>query len=205
MNRIENTWGLFDEFHTALKEMSQEEWIIFRSKSYRFEEFLGQWYDKISNSTNKSTITVKLLKEIEQHKNILPVLKYVRGEIFSDQHWNEMYGILNMPRKGISELKFQDFLNVKQRLVDHAEELQELNNRAAGEVVIRQALGELDVWEIDAKFSFVEHQARFDHDRKFKKVQAKNSRNQINQFHEIFFDQIPFFAISKMAKNQFLN
>ena len=110
--------------------MSQEEWIIFRSKSYRFEEFLGQWYDKISNSTNKSTITVKLLKEIEQHKNILPVLKYVRGEIFSDQHWNEMYGILNMPRKGISELKFQDFLNVKQRLVDHAEELQELNNRA---------------------------------------------------------------------------
>ena len=32
---------------------------------------------------------------------------------------------------------------------------------AAGEVVIRQALGELDVWEIDAKFSFVEHQARF--------------------------------------------
>ena len=114
----------------ALKEMSQEEWIIFRSKSYRFEEFLGQWYDKISNSTNKSTITVKLLKEIEQHKNILPVLKYVRGEIFSDQHWNEMYGILNMPRKGISELKFQDFLNVKQRLVDHAEELQELNNRA---------------------------------------------------------------------------
>ena len=33
----------------------------------------------------------------------------------------------------------------------------------------------------------------------------KNSWNQINQFHEIIFDQIPFFAISKMAKNQFLN
>ena len=31
--------------------------------------------------------------------------------------------------------------------------------RAAGEVVIRQALGELDVWEIDSKFTFVEHQA----------------------------------------------
>ena len=27
----------------------------------------------------------------------------------------------------------------------------------------------------------------------------------INQFHEIFFGQIPFFAISKMAKNQFLS
>ena len=31
------------------------------------------------------------------------------------------------------------------------------------------------------------------------------SWNQINQFHEKIFDQNPFFAISKMAKNQFLN
>ena len=39
-----------------------------------------------------------------------------------------------------------------------------------------------------------------------KKVHAKkNLRNQINQFHEYFFGQIPFFAISKVAKNQFLN
>ena len=33
----------------------------------------------------------------------------------------------------------------------------------------------------------------------------KNSWNHINQFHEEFFGQISFFAISKMAKNQFLN
>ena len=38
-----------------------------------------------------------------------------------------------------------------------------------------------------------------------KKVQAKKTCEKKNQFHEIFFDQIPFFAISKMAKNQFLN
>ena len=39
-----------------------------------------------------------------------------------------------------------------------------------------------------------------------KSRQKKNSWNQINQFHKKkFLDQIPFFAISKMAKNQFLN
>jgi dynein heavy chain 2 len=157
--KIEDTWGLFDEFNTSLKDMSKEEWIIFRSKSFRFEEFLGQWYDKLHNSPNKSSITVKLLQEIEQYKGVLPVLKYVRGEIFSDQHWNEMYGMLGMPRKNLTELKFEDFLNVRQKLVATAQELQELNNRAAGEVVIRQALSELDVWEVDAKFTFTEHQA----------------------------------------------
>ena len=38
-------------------------------------------------------------------------------------------------------------------------DLQELNNRAAGEVVIREALAELDIWEVEAKFSFTEHVA----------------------------------------------
>ena len=36
--------------------------------------------------------------------------------------------------------------------------------------------------------------------RKFKKVQVKKSISR-----KIFFEQIPFFATSKMAKNQFLN
>ena len=61
------------------------------------------------------------MQEIEQYKSILPVLKYVRGEIFSDQHWNEMFGLLCMPRKGISELKFKDFLDVKHKLIEHSQ------------------------------------------------------------------------------------
>ena len=41
--------------------------------------------------------------------------------------------------------------------------------------------------------------------RKFKKVQTKKTReNKIINFTTKCFDQIPFFAISKMAKNQFL-
>ena len=38
-----------------------------------------------------------------------------------------------------------------------------------------------------------------------KKPRQKNSCNQINQFHEIFFDQIAFFPFQKWPKNQFLN
>ena len=38
--KYEEMWGLFEEFNSSLRDMSKEEWIIFRSKSYRFEEFL---------------------------------------------------------------------------------------------------------------------------------------------------------------------
>ena len=39
--------------------------------------------------------------------------------------------------------------------------------------------------------------------RKFKKIQAKKTRESISRI--LFFDQIPFFAISKMVKNHFSN
>ena len=55
-----------------------------RSKSYRFEEFLTNWNDKL-RSSKQTNITVRLIHEIERNKVILPVLKYVRGDIFSEQ------------------------------------------------------------------------------------------------------------------------
>ena len=116
--------------------------------------------------------------------------------------------------------------------MDHAEDLQELNNRAgmclhhfhgkfffvyiylssflftfaAGEVVIRQALGELDVWEIDAKFSFIEHQASTGEQvpliKDWKDVLNKVGDNQVLlqsikglhlfRFHDIFIFKIYF-------------
>ena len=115
LSRTQEMWGLFEKFNTSLREMAQEEWIIFRSKSYRFEEFLGQWYDQLQENSKEgkaTTVTVRLLHEIERYKVVLPVLKYVRGEIFSDQHWTEMYGILGMPKKTVDKLVFNDFLQV---------------------------------------------------------------------------------------------
>jgi dynein heavy chain 2 len=32
-----------------------------------------------------------------------------------------------------------------------------MNARASSEIVIRQALGELDIWEVEAKFLLTEH------------------------------------------------
>ena len=41
--------------------------------------------------------------------------------------------------------------------------------------------------------------------QKIEKSPGQKMCNQINQFHEKFFGQIPFFSISKLSKNQFLN
>lgn len=43
LKQHEQVWGLFDEFNSSMEEFSKEEWIVFRSKTYRFEEFLANW------------------------------------------------------------------------------------------------------------------------------------------------------------------
>lgn len=42
-------------------------------------------------------------------------------------------------------------------MINQNDVLKEMNAKAAGEVVIRQALGELDVWEVDARLTLIPH------------------------------------------------
>lgn len=67
---LEDTSGvfsLFDEFHRGLQDMSQQEWITFRSKYYQLEEYLAQWYEKLK-AQEQSPISNKLKKEIDKFK-----------------------------------------------------------------------------------------------------------------------------------------
>ncbi|XP_034239710.1 cytoplasmic dynein 2 heavy chain 1 [Thrips palmi] len=153
----ENMWSLFDEFNTGIQNMSKEEWIIFRSKSYRFEEFLNLWDARLKSSPDKTSLTVRLLQDVEKYKAILPLLKLVRGDMFSDKHWIEMLGLLGIPSKPVESLVFGDFLSAKENILAQAQALQDLNNRASSEIVIRQALTELDIWEVEARFQLVSH------------------------------------------------
>jgi hypothetical protein len=48
--------------------MAKEEWIIFRSKSYKFQEFLQHWQEKLKSGVETTSLTVRLLQEVEKCK-----------------------------------------------------------------------------------------------------------------------------------------
>nr|CAD7453926.1 unnamed protein product [Timema tahoe] len=52
----------------GLQSMSQEEWIIFRSKTYKFEEFLSEWQERLKNSSETTLLTVRLLQDLDRYK-----------------------------------------------------------------------------------------------------------------------------------------
>uniref|UniRef100_A0A8D8QIW2 Cytoplasmic dynein 2 heavy chain 1 n=2 Tax=Cacopsylla melanoneura TaxID=428564 RepID=A0A8D8QIW2_9HEMI len=157
LKNYEDNWSLFGDFIASLEDLGREEWIVIRGRSVqKLEDFLAEWKTKLSERQT-SPLTVKLNQEIEKYRNIIPCLKYVRGETFSDKHWLEFYSIVETPYKPIELILFKDILSVKSKILDHITEIQDLNTRASSEIVIRQALTELDVWEVEARFELVEH------------------------------------------------
>ncbi|RXG65514.1 Cytoplasmic dynein 2 heavy chain 1, partial [Armadillidium vulgare] len=103
---------------------------------------------KLQNNGESTPVTVRLLQELQKYKTIIPVLKFVRGDMFSEKHWIEMYNLIGIPSSvPVESLTFGHFIQVKDQILEKSEELKDLNFRASGEVVIRQALAELDTWE----------------------------------------------------------
>ena len=41
ITRIKNVWGIYEEFQDDLAVLGKEDWVTFRSKTYRFDEFLS--------------------------------------------------------------------------------------------------------------------------------------------------------------------
>lgn len=102
-------------------------------------------------------MSTRLLQELQKYERVVPVLKYVRGEDFTDKHWMEVFALLGMSVKPVDVLTLEDFLVAAERLAESGKELQAICKRAASEVVVRQALVELDQWEVLARFTLLSH------------------------------------------------
>ncbi|MGH0159576.1 UNVERIFIED_CONTAM: hypothetical protein FKN15_075087 [Acipenser sinensis] len=153
------TWSLYEEFQEGFLEMTKEDWITFRSKTYLFEEFLFMWHERLRKQEEHTTMTVKLQDEIDKYKMVVPVLKYVRGEHLSQDHWLDLFRILGLPRgTTLEKLVFGDLLRVADTIVAKATELKDLNIRAQAEVTIREALRELDLWGVGAVFTLTDYE-----------------------------------------------
>ncbi|KAM4743047.1 cytoplasmic dynein 2 heavy chain 1 isoform 3-T4 [Anableps anableps] len=158
MDEHSQMWGLYEEWQQGFTEKAQEDWITFRSKTYVFEEFLFMWQDQLRKLEKPTAMSVKLQGEVDKYKNMVPVLKYVRGEHLSQDHWLDMFRLLGLPRgTTLERLTFNDLLGVANTIIEKALELKDLNSRAQAEVSIREALRELDLWGAAAIFTLTEY------------------------------------------------
>ncbi|XP_030632529.1 cytoplasmic dynein 2 heavy chain 1 [Chanos chanos] len=158
MAETSHMWALYEEFQHGLQDTASQDWISFRGKTHVFEEFLFAWHDRLRKIKEHTTMSVKLQKEVDKYKSLVPVLKYVRGEHLSQDHWCDVFRLLGLPRgTTLERLLFRDLLNVTHTIIDKAMELKDLNSRAQAEVSIREALRELELWGAGASFSLTDY------------------------------------------------
>jgi dynein heavy chain 2 len=166
ISQIKNVWGIYEEYQQELNELTKEDWVTFRSKTYRFDEFLSNWQEKLkqlttttsSKKSSASSTTIRIQQEIDNYRLITPLFKWVRGEALSPDHWLELFRILKMPRGTMIErLTFGDILKARQEIANNAEQLKDLNTRAQAEHTIREALRELENWGAGAQFSLTDY------------------------------------------------
>jgi dynein heavy chain 2 len=56
-------------------------------------------------------VSIKIRADIERFQQVIPALKYVRGDVMSPDHWTELFKILEFPKGMILEkLLFGDIL-----------------------------------------------------------------------------------------------
>ena len=95
-----------------------------RAHTYKFDEFLSQWVDKIRSTSESSAVVVRLQQEVDRMEAALPLLKYVGGEILSLDHWQELFRMLELPRDTTMEqLTFGEVLGASDLIVQRAQDL----------------------------------------------------------------------------------
>uniref|UniRef100_A0A183BTS1 Cytoplasmic dynein 2 heavy chain 1 n=1 Tax=Globodera pallida TaxID=36090 RepID=A0A183BTS1_GLOPA len=152
LEQYESNYLLYEDFSNELQPLAEQEWVLFRSKTYLFDEFLQKWLEKLKE-TSGSNVAVRLRKDIEQMREFSNSLKFCRGEVFSADHWLEMFRLLKLPRgTSLERLTFGELLNCQQAVLNN-----ELNARAHGEVSIREAIQELEMWAAQAEFALADY------------------------------------------------
>ena len=86
----------------------------------------------LQRDIDKYQVLYELYHETERamsfvHQAMLPLLKYVKGEVLSTEHWHEMFHMLGFPKgTKLENLSFGDILSHAEDIVSNADKLKEL-------------------------------------------------------------------------------
>ena len=83
---------------------------------------LSKSQDELDNICNTKPCILQEKNDFIQ--NLVPVLKYVRGENLSADHWVELFRMVGMPKgTTLEKLVFADILNAGDAIIAHRDEI----------------------------------------------------------------------------------
>ena len=159
------SWDMLQAYMDEIQAVSETDWISFRNNMGALQDIAGNWMEKVkaTYAAGKHDLVTKRLKEeLEKLKSALPCLKFCNGSDFKEEHWVELLqGKLLLPKSvRLENLKVGDFLSALEKLAEPSllQFVKQLQARAQGEVLIREALDEMQAWTVTAELKLLEHE-----------------------------------------------
>jgi dynein heavy chain 2, cytosolic len=114
-----------------LEIFEKEEWLLFRTKLFNFQDFTTEWTEKLQKSTSRDPITSYIRQQLDRFKVIYPTLKICIGEPFEQDHWRDLFHMLDVPKDiRLEKLLFSHLLDAEDLLIKKGNEIKELQARA---------------------------------------------------------------------------
>ncbi|KPI89860.1 putative dynein heavy chain [Leptomonas seymouri] len=172
-------WSLYDTYEEQLEKLRSEDWLTFRTQCFQFDDFCKEWRTtltaKLSRSKSAAAMDEKhkqplpkagsqaaadnpiasyIMNIIQDWAEVTPLLRFVRGEGWMTEHWNEMFRLMDIPKGTTStSLTFGMIIDRYQNLLAKEDELKQLHARAEGEIQLREALQDMRTWALEAHFT----------------------------------------------------
>ena len=158
LKRSETMWSICEEYVEGLSSLKKEDWVSFRSKAFQFDEFISKWTERIRSQPIDAMVN-HILKDLDKYRNHATNIKFLRGDNWTGEHWGELFRLVSIP-KGVtlSDLTFGHFLEAYEAVASKINEIKELNSRANGEIAIREAIQELEIWAANSTFTLTDYQ-----------------------------------------------
>ncbi|KAA6386939.1 MAG: putative Cytoplasmic dynein 2 heavy chain 1, partial [Streblomastix strix] len=101
------------------------------------------------NISPKQTIRSFLVSQLDKLSELPQSLKLVRGDDYTDEHWRELFRIIQMPQSVIEQLQKEKIQKIQQ--------LRALQRKAQGEVDIRKGMEEIRIWGTYTQLTLSDH------------------------------------------------
>lgn len=146
-------WDIYEKFVLELNTVTSEEWIVYRRRPYAFNDFLTKWQNDVHLS-QASVATAKIRQQIDLFASLSPTLQVMQSDALTDKHWATILTWLRQPVRSAQELLLKDVLHAE--LTQHTVEIQQLVKQANSELIVRQALSELEQWGVVTSFKMID-------------------------------------------------
>ncbi|XP_050362992.1 cytoplasmic dynein 2 heavy chain 1 [Nymphalis io] len=178
-NDLLNLWTVLKDYDDELEELAGQEWIIFQKKLHLLDDFVAKWNSQLEPYT---TATLYIKQELENYFDLTTALKYIRGTDFTENHWREVFSLIELEYVKPETLLVKDLLKVGHNIKKQMKALQKISAAASSEATIRCALNELELWFAGARLALVQRadqaQRRISIVTNYKELMAKVEEQQ---------------------------